>query len=215
MKRWLKWILIACALSVLLCVTALAAGNQSGIYSAVVTEKGKQSGYTLEPVGGTKTSVTLTDGTQVEVFAGAEKLTLKSQNTGSGYKLVLAQTSEGTPTEDNLVYIDQSDEAGSAVAFTIYPKQLTSGTYYIYVSTSTGLDLIGTFSYYQAYILGDVDESGALGPNDAVCILQHLVGIKEITGTALLAADVDHSGSIGPNDAVKILQALVGITEIN
>lgn len=208
MKKWLKWILLAGVLAALLCVTAFAADapTKSGIYDLT-----PNSGYTLEVTDITAETVTI-DESECLFYPDAVKLTLKSTADMSGYKLVMAQSTDAMPTADNLVYIDQSESTEGKVNFLIYPKQLASGTYYIYLSTSgSAREKIATFKYYQSFVRGDADGSGAIGPNDAVCILQHLVNIKPLTGARLLAADADKSGEIGPNDAVRILQHLVNI----
>lgn len=208
MKKWLKWILLAGVLAALLCVTAFAADapTKSGIYDLLPS-----SGYALE-VADIKAETVTIDGSDYSFYPDAVKLTLKSAADMSGYKLVMAQSTDAMPTADNLVYIDQSESTEGKVDFLIYPKQLASGTYYIYLSTSgSAREQIATFKYYQSFVRGDADGSGAIGPNDAVCILQHLVNIKPLTGARLLAADADKSGEIGPNDAVRILQHLVNI----
>lgn len=208
MKKWLKWILLAGVLAALLCVTAFAADApaKSGIYDLNPT-----GGYTLE-VADINAETVKIDGNECLFYPDAVKLTLKSNADMSGYKLVMAQSTDAMPTADNLVYIDQSESTEGKVNFLIYPKQLASGTYYIYLSTSgSAREQIATFKYYQSFVRGDADGSGAIGPNDAVCILQHLVNIKPLTGARLLAADADKSGEIGPNDAVRILQHLVNI----
>ena len=206
MKRWLRWILLAGVLAALLCVTAFAADAAvSGIYDVKCND-----GYALVPEGTTQ-SVTIGEET-VTLYAGAEKLTLTSAADISGYKLVMAQSSEGAPTEENLVYIDQSATPEGKVRFVIYPKQLTSGTYCIYISTSTGTgrEKVAEFKYYQAYKLGDANVDGSISIQDAVAVLQHCVGSKPLTGTALKAADTNKDGVVTIPDAVLILQHCVG-----
>lgn len=209
MKKWLKWILLAGVLAALLCVTAFAADapTKSGIY-----DLNPNGDYALEVTDINAETVTIDGEKRNDFYPDAVKLTLKSTADMSGYKLVMAQSTDAMPTADNLVYIDQSESTEGKVNFLIYPKQLASGTYYIYLSTSgSAREQIATFKYYQSFVRGDADGSGAIGPNDAVCILQHLVNIKPLTGARLLAADADKSGEIGPNDAVRILQHLVNI----
>ena len=83
------------------------------------------------------------------VYPGTQTLSLTCDNPAAGENLLLVQTDEGVPTEENLVYIDQ--KTGSA-DFEIYPSSLADGvTYYVYVSNDTGKTLAGTFSYYDPF----------------------------------------------------------------
>ncbi len=83
------------------------------------------------------------------VYPGTQTLSLTCDNPAAGENLLLVQTDEGVPLEENLVYIDQ--KTGSA-DFEICPSSLTDGvTYYVYVSNDTGKTLAGTFSYYDPF----------------------------------------------------------------
>ena len=207
MKKWLKWILLAGVLAALLCVTAFAADapTKSGIYDLNPT-----GGYTLE-VADIKAETVTIDEKACSFYPDAVKLTLKSTADMSGYKLVMAQSTDAMPTADNLVYIDQSESTEGKVNFLIYPKQLASGTYYIYLSTSgSAREQIATFKYYQSYKLGDINGDTAINIQDAVELLQHCVGSKVLTGRALLAADANKDNAVNIQDAVVLLQHCVG-----
>lgn len=209
MKKWLKWILLAGVLAALLCVTAFAADapTKSGIYDLNLN-----SGYTLEVTDISAETVTI-DGSNYSFYPDAVKLTLKSTADMSGYKLVMAQSTDAMPTADNLVYIDQSESTEGKVNFLIYPKQLASGTYYIYLSTSgSAREQIATFKYYQSYKLGDVDANGKITVGDAGYVLRQVVGdtTLKLSASQLLAADVDGNGKITVGDAGYILRFIVG-----
>ena len=138
MKKWLKQSLLLCLLAALLCGSVLAADTESGLCDLT-----SHNGYQLTAVG---TPVTV-DGKRV--YPGTQTLSLTCKNPAAGENLLLVQTDEGVPLEENLVYIDQ--KTGSA-DFEICPSSLADGvTYYVYVSNDTGKTLAGTFSYYDPF----------------------------------------------------------------
>ena len=138
MKKWLKQSLLLCLLAVLLSSSVFAADTESGL-----CDLNSHNGYQLTAVG---TPVTV-DGKRV--YPGTQTLSLTCDNPAAGENLLLVQTDEGVPLEENLVYIDQ--KTGSA-DFEIYPSSLADGvTYYVYVSNDTGKTLAGTFSYYDPF----------------------------------------------------------------
>lgn len=125
MKKWLKQSLLLCLLAALLSSSVFAADTESGI-----CDLNSHNGYQL-----------IADGTPVDVdgkrvYPGTQTLSLTCDNPAAGENLLLVQTDEGVPLEENLVYIDQ--KTGSA-DFEICPSSLTDGvTYYVYVSNDTG-----------------------------------------------------------------------------
>ena len=138
MKKWLKQSLLLCLLAVLLSSSVFAADTESGI-----CDLNSHNGYQLTAVG---TPVTVD---RKRVYPGTQTLSLTCDNPAAGENLLLVQTDEGVPLEENLVYIDQ--KTGSA-DFEIYPSSLADGvTYYVYVSNDTGKTLAGTFSYYDPF----------------------------------------------------------------
>lgn len=138
MKKWLKQSLLLCLLAALLSSSVFAADTESGLCDLT-----SHNGYQL-----------IADGTPVDVdgkrvYPGTQTLSLTCDNPAAGENLLLVQTDEGVPLEENLVYIDQ--KTGSA-DFEIYPSSLADGvTYYVYVSNDTGKTLAGTFSYYDPF----------------------------------------------------------------
>ena len=138
MKKWLKQSLLLCLLAALLSSSVFAADTESGL-----CDLNSHNGYQL-----------IADGTPVDVdgkrvYPGTQTLSLTCDNPAAGENLLLVQTDEGVPLEENLVYIDQ--KTGSA-DFEICPSSLTDGvTYYVYVANDTGKTLAGTFSYYDPF----------------------------------------------------------------
>ena len=138
MKKWLKQSLLLCLLAALLSSSVFAADTESGL-----CDLNSHNGYQLTAVG------TPVDVDGKRVYPGTQTLSLTCDNPAAGENLLLVQTDEGVPLEENLVYIDQ--KTGSA-DFEIYPSSLADGvTYYVYVSNDTGKTLAGTFSYYDPF----------------------------------------------------------------
>ena len=138
MKKWLKQSLLLCLLAALLCGSVLAADTESGLCDLT-----SQNGYQLTAVG------TPVDVDGKRVYPGTQTLSLTCEHPAAGENLLLVQTDEGVPTEENLVYIDQ--KTGSA-DFEISPSSLADDvTYYVYIANDTGKTLAGTFSYYDPF----------------------------------------------------------------
>lgn len=197
MKKWITCFFTVCLLAVALSVTAFAAGT---VTSAEATGS-----------SGAEVKKNETSAEKVDV-------TYKSAATGKEY-LVLATSEEVTPdslTDKNIVYIDQKTAEGTSVSFTVYPKELKTQTYYVYMSSNAtsgiqALTQVGTYTAEgPAYTLGDVNANGSVDTTDAVWVLQNYVGSRQLDDTQKLAADVNVDKTINTTDAVWILQRYVG-----
>lgn len=214
MKNCLRTALFLAATVTLLCVTALAA-DSGGMYNVQV-ESGYGNTVTVTPQTADGADVSPTTSSEVtgDFYQGAVRVQVTYSGAREGaYYLILALNGEGTtPTEENIVYIDQTAGASGA-AFNVYPSSLVSGqTYGIYLSGSdgTGLTKVASFDYYMPYRLGDVDEDGSLSSNDALWALQAVAQNRTLSANAALAADADQDKSLSANDALFILQAVAG-----
>lgn len=159
--------------------------------------------------------LTVTNGTKDGGFyAGADTFELNCTGLTGEYSLVLLLAGDSAvPTEGNIQYIDQTSVKAGKVTFTLKPKALTVGTYNVYISTTDkALDKVASFQYgtKPPYTLGDVDGLNGIDSTDALMVLQHIVGIRTLTGTQLLAADVDGVDGVTSTDALMILQYIVG-----
>lgn len=159
--------------------------------------------------------LTVTNGTKDGGFyAGADTFELNCTGLTGEYSLVLLLAGDSAvPTEGNIQYIDQTSVEAGKVTFTLKPKALTEGTYNVYISTTDkALDKVASFQYgtKPPYTLGDVDGLNGIDSTDALMVLQHIVGIRTLTGTQLLAADVDGVDGVTSTDALMILQYIVG-----
>lgn len=216
MKRFLKPMLMVAVLSMLLCVSAFAA-NESGLTAAKAT--GANVTFSYHDAEGTAVT-TPTTVADKSVYGGAEKLGVTYSGAQNGaYYLILVTNTEiksGTDlTAETIEYIDQKTADGTAVDFTVYQKTLAADTtYYVYLASNAGdgmpRTLIGTYEYYAAYTLGDVDSNGDIDVSDAATILDHVVKRIKLTGNAFLAADVaEEKGEINVSDASRILDYVV------
>lgn len=147
-------------------------------------------------------------------YAGADTFELNCTGLTGAYSLVLLlDDNSGVPTSGNIQYIDQVTVTDGEAKFTLKPKALTEGTYNVYISTTDKpLEKVASFEYgtKPPYTLGDVDGLNGIDSTDALMVLQHIVGIRTLTGTQLLAADVDGVDGVTSTDALMILQYIVG-----
>lgn len=216
MKNCLRTALFLAASITLLCVTALAA-DSGGMYNVQVEDAYQGGTVTVTPqtADGVEAAPVSTEinGETKDLYQGAVRAQVTYSGARDGaYYLILALNGEGTPTEENIVYIDQTAGASGA-AFNVYPSSLVSGqTYGIYLSGSdgTGLTKVASFDYYMPYILGDVNEDRKLSSNDALWTLQAVAQNRTLSANAALAADADRSGKLSATDALFILQAVAG-----
>lgn len=214
MKRLLRSLLLGAILSALLCVGALAADtNDPGIFDISI----KNNSTTITPRTVDGDTITADNG----YYANAVKFEVKAEKLAENQQYLLLVlkggadgSAPGVPTAENIAYIDQMAATETGVSFTAYPKELTKGTYYVYlVGGGTAFNAAkpdATFQCDQKYILGDADSSGTVDVNDAVKILKCIVGNDTFTDLQRLAADADKNGDVDVNDAVKILKVIVG-----
>ena len=205
MKRLMRSLLLAAALTVVLCVSALAADSEpvkGGIY-------GITGSATLTP--DTAATTQTVDGKEyTDYYANAVKFGVAANSLEDNQQyLLLVLKGEGVPTAENIAYIDQAAAQNGSVSFTAYPKELTKGTYYVYLvgaGKTFAESKVATFQCDQRYTLGDVDDSGVITVQDALLTLRHAADLDTLTGTKFLAADVNSSGVVDITDALLILR---------
>lgn len=213
MKRRILALLLAVLTLTALTAAAFAAETTTETLGAFNLKA--DPGYTLTVEGGG----TGTGG----FYANANKFKLTCTGLPGQYSLVLllkegadqSEATKGIPTESNLQYIDQQDiKKDQTAEFILFPKQMETGTYNVYVSTnSKDLKKVASLEYGEKpkYKRGDVDNDGEIAAYDASLILQHTVNLIDLTGNP--AADVDKDGEIAAYDASMILQYLVRLIE--
>lgn len=220
MKRLLRSLLLGAILSALLCVGVLAADtNDPGIYNIKTND-----GVTITPKKADNSAITDVGG----YYANAVKFDvtasgLTGEENAQCLLLVLKGDASGnaptTPTADNIVYINQAEKgANGKASFTgtdaAYPKELRTGTYYVYLVSEgkafKAENYAAKFSYDQVWKIGDANGDGVVNIQDAVVILQYCVGNLSLNGSLKLAADANRDGVVNIQDAVIVLQYCVG-----
>lgn len=129
--------------------------------------------------------------------------------------LILTQSDEETPTETNIVYIDQRTSADGTANFIIFPKELKVMTYYVYLASDKNGDSVGElqkaaeFEYYlkelNPVLVGDADDNGTVDALDALAILRH-VALQVDLSDKMEVADVTNNGEIDALDALDVLR---------
>ncbi len=208
MKKLLRTLLLAAALTALLCVSALAADSTVSITD--------QNGATLTPKTAAGETITEKDGK----YENAAKFDVNATGTEASQYLLLVLRDQNVPTEKNIVYINQAAAGeNGAISFTgsdaAYPMTMTSGTYYVYLVGAdkpfTANAPAASFTYDAGYTLGDADGNGRIQALDALCVLKHVANVEMLNATGKLAADVDNNGKIQALDALTILQFVAGV----
>lgn len=145
-------------------------------------------------------------------YAGADTFELNCTGLTGAYSLVLLlDDNSGVPTSGNIQYIDQVTVTDGEAKFTLKPKALKEGTYYIFVSTTDeALEKVASFKYgtKPPYTKGDANLDDEIDVNDAVHILRYAARLIDLSETELKAADANGDGVVDVNDAVMILRYL-------
>ena len=129
--------------------------------------------------------------------------------TGAYSLVLLLDDNSGVPTSGNIQYIDQVTVTDGAAKFTLKPKALKEGTYYIFVSTTDeALKVVATFKYgtKPERVLGDVTGEGTIN----VALKIAVGSIESPTDAQKVAADVNLDGNVNVSDALLILKFVVG-----
>ena len=206
MKKLLRTLLLAAALTALLCVSALAADSTvSNVKGGILPldDSGKQ----ITAEGGKYTGAVQFDLTATQGLTN-----------GSQYLvLMLKVAGENTvPTAENIYYINQKAAAADGkLAFTneggdpIYPMDLVNGTYSIYIvgegKNFNAAKADASFTYEAGYTLGDVNNDGKINALDAILILRAAVDLTNLNDVQEKAADMNGDGRVNALDAIEVL----------
>lgn len=209
MKKLLRTLLLAAALTALLCVSALAADSTVSITD--------QTGATLTPKTAAGAEI-IADTNGKYTNAVQFDLTATEGLTNGSQYLVLMLKDDGkntVPTAENIYYINQKAAADGKLAFTneggdpIYPMDLVNGTYSIYI-VGEGKNFNATkadasFTYEAGYTLGDVNGDGDVNALDAILILRAAVNLTVLSNIQEKVADMNGDGNVDALDAIKVL----------
>lgn len=201
MKKLLRTLLLAAALTALLCVSALAADSAvSNVTGNILTPKTAEGAEITADTNGK--------------YENAVKFDVNATGTQGSQYLLLVLRDQNVPTEKNIVYINQAaaGEDGK-LAFTgsdaAYPMTMTSGTYYVYLvgadKAFQASDPAASFTYEAGYTLGDVNGDGDVNALDAILILRAAVNLTNLSDVQEKAADMNGDGNVDALDAIKVL----------
>ena len=206
MKRRILALLLAVLTLTALTAAAFAADTPETLGAFNLKDS---DGYTLTVDGGTGTG---------GFYANANKFKLTCTGLPGQYSLVLllkedakqAEGTKGIPTESNLQYIDQQDiKKDQTAEFILFPKQMETGTYNVYVSTdSVNLTKVASLEYgtEPEYTLGDIDGDGNIDITDALIALRVSAQITTLDTKETKAADVNTDGFVDIKDALLLLR---------
>ena len=101
-----------------------------------------------------KTDILIDDNLE-EYYKDAERMELRFSGAvtdGALYLVLVIKGEAAVPSADNIVYIDQTEAAGSEIVYNIYPSALEDGpVYYIYLASDAdeeaGLNRIAQFRF--------------------------------------------------------------------
>lgn len=201
MKKLLRTLLLAAALTALLCVSALAADSAvSNVTGNILTPKTAEGAEITADTNGK--------------YENAVKFDVNATGTKGSQYLLLVLRDQNVPTEQNIVYINQAaaGEDGKLV-FTgsdaAYPMTMTGGTYYVYlVGDGKSFDATkadASFTYEAGYTLGDVNNDGKINALDAILILRAAVDLTNLNDVQEKAADMNGDGRVNALDAIEVL----------
>ena len=160
------------------------------------------AGVTVAQKANGKNDITVTERME-------EGYSLSSNTTSDGNMRVTGLSMESTPFTGNsdaiinvVLQIDESVAEGD------YPIQVKN----IVLSDVNGVAhkpiTASCLLTVKSYILGDVDDSGDININDAVCIVNYILN-KPNAKFIVEAADLDGSGDININDAVVLINKYI------
>lgn len=209
MKKLLRTLLLAAALTALLCVSALAADSTVSITG--------QTGATLTPKTAAGAEITADTNGKYTNAVQFDLTATQGLTNGSQY-LVLMLKDDGkntVPTAENIYYINQKAAANGALAFTnaggdsVYPMDLVNGTYSIYIvgegKNFNAAKADASFTYEAGYTLGDVNNDGKINALDAILILRAAVDLTNLNDVQEKAADMNGDGRVNALDAIEVL----------
>lgn len=90
----------------------------------------------------------------------------------------------------------------------VYPKDIADSTIYLAGEALDKLTPVGAITLLEPeYTLGDVDKNTAVDMDDVVALLRHVLKAEEITDSAALAAgEVEVDGELNMDDVVKLMK---------
>lgn len=207
MKK-MRMIAMVLALCVLLSIPAMAAGGP-------VAENDKATVTVVEGAGAS-VAFNAANPEIIEVTVTSNLLV-----PGDQYVILMVKSADGVNYDlddpANILYINQTEQAGAAasgtsgsVSFNVYPSALTDS---IILIAGAKDGLIKAAIVDGKYILGDVNDDGAVNVGDAMLLLQYAAGVVSAEELNMDAANVNGDALINVGDAMKLLQFVAGVID--
>lgn len=200
MRKCLRWVSMAAAVILALCVTALAAGEKNG-----TTISDKFTGSTA----------TFGEGSDmIHVSVSSPSVTPDEQ-----YLIVMAKgLDEEKPiiTEESILYINQqaAGTGDNQLTFDVYPSDIQNSVIWLsgkFSDNRTGPVALAVVRGESS--LGDVNGNGIVDAGDASLVLRYSVGLASDKDGNFEVANVNKRGGVTSADASLILQFAVGIID--
>jgi hypothetical protein len=192
-----------CRAAALLLALTLALGSSTALAAntnETTVEKGDSSHVSSAELNSAKNAVTLQ---LTGLTAGEQYLVVMLRGT---------KESVTTPTENNILYIDQNAaDSDGKLKFEVYPKSVQDSVIMIYGADSSPF-IAAVLN--APFILGDLNNDTYINSSDAVLLNRYLAGLTNLSDTAMLAADVFADGNINSSDAVRLNRYLAGLQDL-
>ncbi|MCP4881051.1 MAG: hypothetical protein GY905_10945, partial [Gammaproteobacteria bacterium] len=123
------------------------------------------------------------------------------------YDALVVESSSGSSAEaiDNLSLNLWKDGADTSTAMAVSEGEIS-------------ISELVTFDAIKLSVSDSYTNTGGLGAvniSDAIAILRDVVGLVDLTGTAIQAADANNDGSVNISDAIAVLRHIVGISSLD
>ena len=160
-------------------------------------------------------TLTASYGTNATTGLGEVTITCASKDDMKTLLILKPNASKSDIKTADILQIDQAAEITKATIPALNEEnEADKGTYTVLVGGTSGDIYVGTFSIGKPDVkIGDVDGNNRISSGDASLILEHTVGLTQLTGDAAVAADVDGNNRISSGDASCILAYTVGYTD--
>ena len=200
-----------CAVMFLVCMTVLA--TDGGVCNLTP----QTEAVTIKPVDSSGTEIPSNEGDYLN--ATGFQIEYGGATDGNAYLLLIMNDQTGVPTKDNLRYIDAADGAEQKAVFSANLGAMKNGTYEVWITDDSKGGDVAKVASYEVYgngnigasrAIGDVNDEKGVNINDALDIINHVVGNHILTGEYLEAADVNNEKGVNINDALDIINYVVG-----
>ncbi len=189
MKKYVRFLILALALSALMCMTAFAEDAE------LFVEVEANTTFTMDESG--------------------EKFTATYTGATSGqYLILMVSNSDGgtnyTVNATNIQYVNQTAATEAGVTFVVYPKDMMDAK--IILAGPNGPITLGYYKHPEPdVLLGDANLDGVVDSADTTLIYRYVLGSANLTDEQLAAADVNGDGSVNSADTTMVYRYVLGL----